>query len=139
MRDSLFPWEGWKPSPGPRPDAYEARMTRLDWLNYYRPRILARAAGRCERCGKKTRRPEVHHLTYERLGREKDEDLQAVCRDCHPTADKERARMNRRDSSDGFEEWCAAVYGDEEPPEDARERFDSFVRRKESGDLEDYS
>jgi hypothetical protein len=47
--------------------------------------------------------------------------------------------MNRRDVSDGFDEWKRAVYDDEEPPEDARERFEAFVRRKESGDLEDYS
>ena len=26
---------------------------------------------------------DVHHLTYERLGREKDEDLRVLCRACH--------------------------------------------------------
>lgn len=139
MKDSLFPWEGEKPYPGPRPDAYEARVKRYDWLNDYGRRIRARACGRCERCKKKSRRLEVHHLTYERLGRERDEDLQALCPSCHKKADKERARMNRRDVSDGFDEWKRAVYDDEEPPEDARERFEAFVRRKESGDLEDYS
>src|SRR6266404_4544864 len=46
----------------------------------------------CEGCGQSVEplnisgRPiplEVHHLTYERLGRESDDDLLAVCNGCH--------------------------------------------------------
>lgn len=36
----------------------------------------------CERCGSK-RGLEVHHKTYERLGREWDQDLEVLCDDCH--------------------------------------------------------
>ena len=121
--DSLFPWEGKQPSPGPLPSSYEARMSRPDWMEYYRPRILKRAGGCCEACGGKTRCLEVHHLTYERLGRERDEDLQAVCRPCHPRADEIRRRRGRGRASDGFEEWCDAFYEGKEPPADAEERF----------------
>jgi 5-methylcytosine-specific restriction endonuclease McrA len=44
---------------------------------------LKRAGGRCERCGAPAR--EVHHLTYERVGAERPEDLQALCAPCHRT------------------------------------------------------
>lgn len=37
---------------------------------------------KCQRCGRK-RELEVHHITYERLGRERDEDLVTVCVRCH--------------------------------------------------------
>jgi hypothetical protein len=36
----------------------------------------------CERC-KIAPATEVHHLTYERRGREKPADLMALCADCH--------------------------------------------------------
>ena len=124
--DSLFPWEGKQPSPGPQPSSYEARMRRPDWMEYYRPRILKRAGGFCEACGKKTRCLEVHHLTYKRLGRERDEDLQAVCRPCHPRADEIRKQRNRRRASDGFAAWCYSFYDGKEPPDDAEERFYSW-------------
>ena len=69
--------------------AYRERIGRPDWREVVCPRILRRAGGRCERCRK--RRPlEVHHLTYERLGCERDEDLLVLCPPCHRAADKER-------------------------------------------------
>jgi 5-methylcytosine-specific restriction endonuclease McrA len=48
----------------------------------------------CEKCGSRpaaTRQTavSVHHLTYERLGKELIEDLQIICRVCH---DKEHGR-----------------------------------------------
>jgi hypothetical protein len=44
--------------------------------------MLRLAHYRCERCGAK-RTLEVHHRTYERLGRERDADLEVLCGDCH--------------------------------------------------------
>jgi hypothetical protein len=45
-------------------------------------RARSRAGNRCERCGQ-CRRLDVHHLSYARLGRERDGDLCVLCRDCH--------------------------------------------------------
>jgi 5-methylcytosine-specific restriction endonuclease McrA len=36
----------------------------------------------CEACGQRIAL-QVHHLTYERLGSERDDDLLAVCENCH--------------------------------------------------------
>jgi len=57
-------------------------------------RLLLERGGCCERCG---REPPLmlHHKTYERLGRERDEDLELVCDACHPIADAQRAVQSR--------------------------------------------
>jgi 5-methylcytosine-specific restriction endonuclease McrA len=44
-----------------------------------------RWTGKCERC-ESTKRLQIHHLTYERLGAERLEDLIALCRECHKKA-----------------------------------------------------
>lgn len=60
---------------------YQAYIQSPEWERV-RKRILKRARGKCEKCQK---RPpiQVHHLTYDRLGNERDEDLLAVCGPCH--------------------------------------------------------
>ena len=42
-----------------------------------------RADWRCSRCCRKNRPLEVHHKTYDRLGRERPDDLVVLCEDCH--------------------------------------------------------
>jgi 5-methylcytosine-specific restriction endonuclease McrA len=48
-------------------------------------RTLLLAGGTCQRCGRAPAR-EAHHLTYDRLGFERDDDLQALCKACHRAA-----------------------------------------------------
>jgi 5-methylcytosine-specific restriction endonuclease McrA len=61
--------------------AYHAYLATPAW-SIRRARVLERAGHLCEGC--RRRRPvEVHHLTYERAGREMLFDLVAVCRECH--------------------------------------------------------
>lgn len=50
---------------------------------------LEQAKFRCKRCGARDGL-EVHHLTYERLGREDTRDLIVLCKSCHWAADKGR-------------------------------------------------
>src|SRR5687768_12923038 len=47
-----------------------------------RNRALRLANWTCQQCGGK-RDLQVHHRSYERLGREWDQDLEVVCDDCH--------------------------------------------------------
>jgi hypothetical protein len=54
-----------------------------------RARAIALAGGSCERCSAHGRL-EVHHLTYKRLGRERDRDLRALCHRCHQIAERRR-------------------------------------------------
>ena len=48
---------------------------------------------RCEACGS-IKRLQCHHVTYNRLGREKRSDLFVLCRDCHS---KYHAKYKARD------------------------------------------
>lgn len=65
-------------------ESYSAYLESDEWKERAR-RIMARARGLCEQC-KRRRAVHVHHLTYERAGDEKDDDLQAVCFKCHDAA-----------------------------------------------------
>lgn len=53
-----------------------------DWWKQRRLRSLRLAGFRCQRCGSDAML-QVHHLNYKRLGRERDADLEALCRQCH--------------------------------------------------------
>ena len=70
---------------------YKQYLASREWAVLKR-QVRERSGGRCER-HKASECPwtfrfiheatAVHHLTYERVGKEALEDLQHVCRDCH--------------------------------------------------------
>lgn len=60
---------------------YRDYLTTQHWEDT-RKRKLSLVGGRCEKCPRSAPL-EVHHLTYERLGEERMEDLQTLCRICH--------------------------------------------------------
>lgn len=51
----------------------------------------------CAKCGKQTSNIQLHHLTYKRLGREKDSDLLPLCDSCHKG--EHRKSKNNRNST----------------------------------------
>jgi 5-methylcytosine-specific restriction endonuclease McrA len=61
-------------------DTYAEYLKSPQWQER-RKRALRLADGRCQVCSNPAR--DVHHNTYERLGRELDRDLIAVCGRCH--------------------------------------------------------
>lgn len=61
---------------------YERYLGTEEWW-HRRRHILHRAEARCEQCGSRSGSLQVHHLTYERLGYEHDDDLVALCASCH--------------------------------------------------------
>ena len=133
------------PTDPPKFIDYQLRMRKEDWWGWYVPTVRKRAGGCCERCGERTRRLEVHHLTYERFGRELLADLQALCKPCHDIADAERKRWTRNrwwsmgDADDKAEiAWCEKVFGDDprEWPDAAAEQFQTWRERKEERDLD---
>jgi hypothetical protein len=56
-------------------------MASREW-RLKRQQVIDRAGGVCERCLLASIE-NVHHLTYERLGDERLDDLQGLCRPCH--------------------------------------------------------
>jgi len=59
---------------------YHEYLSSEKWLQI-REAVISRSNGACERCGSKAEH--VHHKTYENLGNEKLQDLEALCLPCH--------------------------------------------------------
>lgn len=59
---------------------YQAYLSTDHWKNK-RSTILEKRGCTCEKCEEWGN--EIHHLTYDNLWNEKDEDLQVLCDDCH--------------------------------------------------------
>lgn len=66
---------------GVRKELYQEYLKTDHW-KATRAAAIARAGNRCQICGK-TGRLEVHHLTYERLFHEDENDFLVLCRTCH--------------------------------------------------------
>lgn len=74
-------------------DVVAARLARLPYEAYlqtehwrtFRVAVLARSGGFCEGCGVR-KATQVHHLNYERVGREKPADVAPLCTACHGRA-----------------------------------------------------
>lgn len=60
---------------------------------------------RCERCPKNGSefKLDVHHLTYERLGNEKVDDVQIICKECHDKIHLRDTKSRARHRAPGFE------------------------------------
>ena len=66
------------------------------WWRFRRLRYIAGHWWSCEKCGGGPPGLQVHHLSYEHLGCEPDDDLQSLCDDCHTeTTESDRARRAR--------------------------------------------
>ena len=59
----------------------QTRQCCLQRAGYYCEAMVRNAKGESTRCPRLA--TEVHHLTYDRVGRERPEDLMAVCSDHH--------------------------------------------------------
>ena len=70
-------WAVYKPQ---RDAFYAAYMRSYEWI-CKRREVLSRDNNLCVGCSQPAE--QVRHLTYERLGRERLEDLASLCRECH--------------------------------------------------------
>jgi 5-methylcytosine-specific restriction endonuclease McrA len=67
--------------PPSRNAEYQAHFASATWKAFRQDTLIA-ARWTCE-CGDSGPDVEVHHLTYERLGKEKPEDIIVLCPPCH--------------------------------------------------------
>lgn len=122
---------------------YLAYIASPEW-SVKRRNAIGRAFNRCARCGQQfhIENLEVHHLDYERLGRERDEDLMVVCKSCHPFEDEKRAQRTRsRKEFRRVDGWARKKYGEDwedwKNYDDVEEEFYEWLERKEERE-EDY-
>ena len=113
---------------------YEARINSEPWRKL-RAKLIKTRGDQCESCHK--RLPlELHHKTYERLGRELAADLVLLCSECHKVADVVRARRGRIRSAQalydaGLNTYASKKYGDNYRwSERLEEEYDTWLERK---------
>jgi len=82
-------------------DLYDAYLRSADWARRRKAALLA-AGHACQLC-KSTAHLEVHHNTYERVGRELPSDLIVLCARCH-AKHHDIVRSNRRYFVDGHQQ-----------------------------------
>lgn len=78
--------------------------------------VLKRDNYICRRCGKPA--TDVHHRTYERLGKEFGSDLESLCHACHQAADQERQQKTASKNATALYSarlngWASKRYGDD--------------------------
>lgn len=113
---------------------YKEYLASTQWKKK-RKQVLERAKYRCEKCKIPKDRLEVHHLTYDRLGREDLHDLLAVCQDCHKVEDKLRAQRTESNRYwQAVDSFAEKKYGegweDWKDSETVGEEFDNWLERK---------
>ena len=69
--------------------AYRDRINSPEW-GKLRSELIDRRGARCERCQDRPLHLEVHHVNYDRIGREREDDLMVLCNRCHTLCDRER-------------------------------------------------
>jgi len=84
---------------------YQAYLASRDWA-LKREAVRERSGGRCERCWANGM-DAVHHKTYERIGNERLDDLQAICDPCHEFLS---GKTNADPISDGVAVYLAGPF-----------------------------
>jgi hypothetical protein len=74
---------------------------------FIKKRLIELRGNKCEGCGETGCQLDLHHDTYERLGRELESDLRLLCRDCHRAEDILRAERGEQRSSSAYDAACA--------------------------------
>ena len=72
-----------------------------------RKRALERAGNQCSIC-RSTKRLNVHHNNYDRLGKELDTDLTVLCEKCHDLFYRE-GKLSKPDAIDATNVTCPLV------------------------------
>lgn len=93
--------------------------------------IRRQAGNKCQHCGAGNTPLEVHHLTYDRIGHEEDEDLVALCKSCHRIADVMRTRKIQgaramRAYESAVDTYASKKYGDDWYAMDLYEIYEEF-------------
>lgn len=93
--------------------------------------VLRRARYHCEHCGQAVPL-HVHHKHYMNFGNEPIEDLEALCEDCHRSAD---ARRKQASFDKGLNTWATKCFGDNWEStigyEEAAERFEEWIAKQD--------
>jgi hypothetical protein len=116
-----------------RPQWYQRYLRCKHWL-ITRRLVLERANSRCEIC-RECHASEVHHKTYQRVGRENLDDLLAVCERCHKIQHSDGPHLLKPSSHFWHDVPDAPYYDDDMPHADCLEGDDEQVYQEMLTDL----
>jgi len=71
---------------------YKNYLSGSHWRNF-RKRALEHHGMKCADCGEENVRFDIHHLTYERFGKEELSDVVVLCHNCHHKRHKTEVRI----------------------------------------------
>jgi 5-methylcytosine-specific restriction endonuclease McrA len=113
---------------------YDGYVRGSKWRNMRDDMIRLRGE-QCERCGYRYEL-QLHHRSYERLGRELISDLEVLCQPCHEKADEERALQGQaRRYNAALDTYATKKYGEgwnfQRDPDQVAEEFDQWLERKQ--------
>jgi 5-methylcytosine-specific restriction endonuclease McrA len=114
-------------------ERYQRYLRSPEWAST-RAAAIRRAGGKCQKCGDASGL-EVHHLNYDRLGRERHEDLIVLCGDCHPDADRKRkVDVAYQQSNRALDTYATKKYGEDwemrVDPDRVAEEFEEWLDKQ---------
>ena len=116
--------------PNDHSNDYRDHLRSVRWRNMKRA-IIKMRGNCCERCGNAANL-ELHHKTYDRLGKESPSDLELLCSACHKHADRERsAATAARRYGHALNTFATKKYGDGyefyTDPDEVSAEFDDWL------------
>lgn len=69
-------------------EEYKAYLRSSEWRER-RKEFIEEVNGECEDCGSK-KNIQVHHLNYDNIGDETEDDVEVLCKDCHEDRELEK-------------------------------------------------
>jgi hypothetical protein len=116
-------------------ERYNDHLASEEWRELKREVILERGEV-CEHCGKTSRKLQLHHKTYVRLGNELLDDLELLCEECHIVADEERASANKQKRFNAaLNTYAEKKYGEDwndwRDRDDVEDEFRDWLETKE--------
>jgi len=130
-------WWGWL-SVGEHSAEYRAYIASAKWRRL-RADMIKLAENKCQACGAASPRLSVHHITYERLGKERPSDLLVLCSFCHEHADRKRERdvaasAARHHWNARLDGWATKRYGEDwnyyYDESEVEEEFEEWLDRR---------
>lgn len=123
-------------------DRYSRRLRQKSW-HTLRKHLIKQAENKCSRCGLfrfGEGELHLHHKTYERLGKEREQDLEVVCKYCHQIADEDRVKRVVSEREDRLwyarmDGWATKKYGENWErfiePHELEEEFEEWLEDRE--------
>jgi hypothetical protein len=101
---------------------YISYLRSAEW-SQLRSRLLTERGAECECCGS-SKRIQLHHLTYERIFEERDEDLMLLCPICHESVEraKDEGTIPKRGNAQMLRQKTLSLFAHRAPISKARDK-----------------